>query len=320
MADAVKHADHGHEHPPHLAHHFDTPKQQFESGKLGMWLFLATEVLFFSGLFVFYAVIRRLHPELFAEGSKYLDPTLGAINTAVLIASSLTMALGVWCAQTSRKTGLIICLILTIGGAFGFMGIKYIEYSHKIHLGINWGQSFRYFAHETTTQAPDAKLDVVARPAGMTVEAFEASVGKGSLSTIAAPGRSPAGLSSAALAGNLNPDAHHTPHGKPAVQDHHEGAPAGDSHAAEGGHGHDPEKVNPNEIKNLHLYFSVYYCLTGLHGIHVLAGIVALTWVLIGALKGRFSAAYFTPVDLVGLYWHLVDLVWIFLFPLLYLI
>src|SRR5262249_55801898 len=131
-----------HEQHPYLHHHWDTPAQQFDAGKLGMWLFLATEVLFFAGLFCAYSVLRRSHPDVFIVGQHFLDVFWGGLNTVVLILSSFTMALGVWCAQTSRKNGLIVCLILTLVGAFTFMVVKYIEYDHKLRHGIVWGQNF----------------------------------------------------------------------------------------------------------------------------------------------------------------------------------
>ena len=109
---------HHHEHPPHLAHHWDNPKQQFEAGKLGMWLFLATEFLLFGGLFCAYAVYRGNNPEMFEWGSQFLDTKWGAINTVVLILSSLTMALAVSAAQLGRKRALIALLSATfLGGA-----------------------------------------------------------------------------------------------------------------------------------------------------------------------------------------------------------
>ncbi|HWB19297.1 MAG TPA: cytochrome c oxidase subunit 3, partial [Phycisphaerales bacterium] len=134
--------DHDHAHPKHLAHHWDTPKQQFEAGKLGMWLFLATEVLLFGGLFVGYSVWRANHPELFQYGSKFLNTTLGATNTVILILSSFTMAMAVTFAQKSNRMGLIVCLSLTLMGAAGFLGIKYVEYTHKFHEGIFPGVKF----------------------------------------------------------------------------------------------------------------------------------------------------------------------------------
>src|SRR3954467_8139462 len=125
------HGGPGNGHDPHLAHHFDTPEQQFASGKLGMWVFLATEILMFGGLFCAYSVYRHNHPDVFEVAHKALDKSLGAINTIVLITSSLTMAWGVRLAQLGKNKGLIITLILTILGGYGFMAIKTIEYKTK---------------------------------------------------------------------------------------------------------------------------------------------------------------------------------------------
>ncbi|MCP4797628.1 MAG: hypothetical protein GY885_15860, partial [Phycisphaeraceae bacterium] len=141
-ADDHGHDDHGHGHDPNLAHHFESMEQQMDSGKLGMWLFLATEVLFFGGLFAAYAVLRARNPEVFSYASHYLDTMMGGINTCVLILSSLTMALAVRFAQQGRKGLLVLCLWLTMGGAVGFLVIKYFEYSHKIHDHLVWGGTF----------------------------------------------------------------------------------------------------------------------------------------------------------------------------------
>src|SRR3954462_13205538 len=118
---------HAHHHDPHLAHHFDTPDQQYTSGKLGMWMFLGTEVLMFGGLFCAYSVYRHNHPEVFIYAHTYLDKTWGTINTIVLITSSLTMAWGVRMAQLGARRSLIFCLALTLLGGLGFMVIKTIE-------------------------------------------------------------------------------------------------------------------------------------------------------------------------------------------------
>ncbi|HAH46724.1 MAG TPA: cytochrome oxidase subunit III, partial [Planctomycetaceae bacterium] len=127
------HADsHDHEHhDPRLAHHFDSHQQQFDTGKLGIWLFLVTEVLFFSGLFGFYAVYRSLHPEVFLYASQFLDTVLGAANTVVLLFSSLTMAWGVRCAQLGQTRGLMVCLVVTLACAAIFLGVKSFEYTEK---------------------------------------------------------------------------------------------------------------------------------------------------------------------------------------------
>jgi len=252
-----------HAHKPYLAHHFDTMQQQFDAGKLGIWLFLVTEVLFFSGLFCAYAVYRANHPEVFIYAHHYLDTTMGAINTCVLLFSSLTMAWGVRCAQLNQKKGLIISLALTIACAFGFMGIKYMEYSHKFHENITWGKC------------------------GVTLP------GVGKVLDNAAGGLcfSP-----------TNPPGH----GAPAA--HGEGA-------AEGGHA---AALKPPP--NTHIFFGIYFAMTGLHGLHVIIGIGVLTWLLLRAIRGDFHADNFGAIDYAGLYWHLVDLIWIYLFPLLYLI
>lgn len=313
MADAVHPttAGHGHDeghghahgHLPFVAHHFETPAQQFDAGKLGMWLFLVQELLFFSGLFCAYAVYRANHPEIFLVGQHFLDVTMGAINTVVLIASSLTMALGVWCAQTSRRTGLIVCLILTFMGATGFMVIKYMEYTHKIHDGVIWGANF-------APQRHGAAGDHGA--AGHAADAGHSSVAAAAPAAVTPPAAQPAGIP-AATGVKLEPS---TIKGAPP-------GPGGLSHEVSKAK-LDPHVVDPYakayEMRDLHIFLGIYFCLTGLHGIHVVAGMIMLIWLLIGAIKGRYNSDYYTPVDLGGLYWHVVDLVWIFLFPLLYLI
>lgn len=280
--------DHGHGHQPHLAHHFESYEQQFDAGKLGIWLFLVTEVLFFSGLFCAYVVFRVLYPELFAFGHLFLNKELGAINTVVLLVSSLTMALAVRAAQLGQRQVLISMLVVTIACAFVFMGIKYVEYTTKFREGLF---PARYFA-----PTPEALLH----------------------------------------AAHMIHDAQS--HG---AAGHAAGDGAHDEHAADTSHGHDAqagdhshEEVNKNGLTaaeqamvdsvkvppNAGLFFSIYYCLTGLHGIHIIAGIAAISWILVRSIKGHFTPLYFGPVEYVGLYWHLVDLIWIYLFPLLYLI
>ena len=208
-------------HPAYLQHHFSHPDQQYESSKLGMWLFLLTEVLMFGGLFCAYAIFRAWHPEMFFHAHKMLDVTMGTINTIVLITSSLTVALAIYSIQNNRKTDTVRYLAITIVLAAVFLIIKYFEYTHKIHLGQLPGKFYTF-----------------------------------------------TGI----------------------------------------------EESNP------HLFFSMYFIMTGLHGIHVIGGIIIIGWVLIRTKRGEFSSEYYTPVELVGLFWHLVDLIWIFLFPLFYLI
>ncbi len=361
MADAVEHG-HGHgdgHHDPNLQHHFEDLHQQFDASKLGMWLFLVTEILFFAGLFCAYAVYRRTHPEIFDVGQHFLDVKMGAINTAVLITSSFTMALGVWCAQKSYQKGLIVCLVLTLMGAAGFMVIKYFEYTHKFHEGKVWGANFYPLSPEEA-HARDARLHGGAHDAGVHAAGEHAEDGHGTDSHAENHGEDPhAPSANAGLADGHGQDDH--------ADDHDSDHGDGDDHdatsllqpaaAATGGATYaetlqleessvpaaargpdglvvgrdlseaEREKAEKKalyarakEMKDLRIFMGIYYCMTGLHGIHVVAGMVVITWLLVGAVKGRYHARYYTPVDLVGLYWHVVDLVWIFLFPLFYLI
>jgi cytochrome c oxidase subunit 3 len=228
-------------HLPFLAHHFDSPAQQFEAGKLGLWIFLVTEVLLFGGLFCAYTVYRANHPEIFLYAHRFLDTTLGAINTCVLLLSSLTMAWGVRCAQLGQRRGLILCLLLTLLCASGFLGIKYVEYRHKWHDGLLWAGKYNPSQNE--------------------------------------PAEPPA-------------------HGKAQIR----------------------TPTENDARRHAGIFFSIYFAMTGLHGLHVLGGMGAIGWILRRSIRGDFHALYFGPVDYVGLYWHLVDLIWIYLFPLLYLI
>jgi len=289
-------------HAKELAHHFDNMEDQHESSKQGMWLFLATEVLLFGGLFCAYAVYRSLHPEVFVYAHQYLDKVLGGINTVVLITSSLTMALAVRAAQLGKRKHLIVFLALTLLGACGFLGIKYVEYSHKWHLGLLPGI---HYAPDIEGHAHDGgDLDDPAEeaPENDPEPALESNVAEADPSTEAEPGTE-AEPEAYTPPSSDSPDAPTGPTGLADANAEH-----GDSHGA----GAEPRLV--------HLFFSIYFLMTGLHGIHVLGGMVVITWVLVRSVKGHFRPDYYTPVENVGLYWHIVDLIWIFLFPLLYLI
>jgi cytochrome c oxidase subunit 3 len=267
----------GHEQDQHLAHHFKTPQQQFESAKLGMWTFLATEILLFSGLFCAYAVYRANHPEIFIYAHRYLSITLGGTNTVVLICSSLTMAWAVRCAQMGKRMLLILLLVVTLVCACGFLSIKYVEYQQKWKHGLLWGRRYHPQAHEHEGEGARASTS---KPAPTTTR-------------------------SAGTGDELRSEIRPAPAGPPGLA----------QPAAEKAHEHVGE-----EPHNVQMFFAVYFAMTGLHALHVLAGMGAITWILARSIKGHFSSRYFLPVDLVGLYWHLVDIVWIFLFPLLYLI
>lgn len=268
-----------HEH----AHHFYDKEQQASSAKLGMWLFLVTEVLLFSGLFVAYTVVKSLHPEMWRVASAQLDWVMGSVNTLVLITSSWTVALAVRAAQTNQKgeknSQIVGLLAFTILCALGFLVVKYFEYSHKIHDGLLWGKS--YFNHP---EAINHLKEGIKQTFSMDVTALS------------------------------NPDF------LKALQAHS----AASSHEGQHLIHHYASTVTYADslmtVEQGHLFFGIYFLLTGLHGIHVVIGMSILGWVLVLAQKGKFYKDYYTPVELGGLYWHLVDLIWIYLFPLLYLV
>ncbi|HET7697287.1 MAG TPA: cytochrome c oxidase subunit 3 family protein [Vicinamibacterales bacterium] len=220
---AIHPAGHGHTpHHPYLQHHFDSMAQQAEASTLGMWTFLVTEIMFFGGLFMAYLVYRYYSPMGFQEASHHLDVFWGTLNTALLIISSLTMALAVRSAQTSQPAMTQVkWLVATMLLGLGFLGIKVIEYTDKFTHHLVPGPNFRWEG--------------------------------------------------------LYP--------KPAEQ-----------------------------------FYSLYFAMTGLHALHMIIGIgimLVITWM---AWRRTFDSEYYTPVEVAGLYWHFVDIVWIFLFPLLYLI
>jgi cytochrome c oxidase subunit 3 len=233
-----------------------------------------------------------------------VDTILGGVNTCVLILSSLTMAVGVRAAQTNKKGLLSICLALTLAGAIGFLVIKYFEYTHKFHENLKWGQAF----YEPVNAADAAAVKVEQKPienpvlaiASPNPSAGAVPVAMTALppvdkSAILAPSAGPDGVATTAMVVASTEPAHI----------HH----SGEAHL-----------LDPALPPNTHRFFAIYYIMTGLHGIHVVIGVGVIGWLLIGSLRGRYNSDYYAPVDFVGLYWHVVDLVWIFLFPLFYLI
>jgi cytochrome c oxidase subunit 3 len=319
-----------HKDMPFLKHHFDTPGQQFDSGKLGVWLFLVTEVLLFSGLFCAYAVYRANHPDIFAWAHAYLDKTLGALNTIVLIFSSFTMAWAVRAAQlgtapfklalpmgggkvkelfqcTHRQLCVWLLTTTIVCGCI-FMAVKYAEYRQK------WEHHLFPGAAYNPTVSPE-QLHAEAGKGG------EAGGGGATQSSNEATTKAVAPMPTVdpAPATRLGAE------GQVVEQSLIPRAALGDTGvsaewARRGRHGVAPEERSGPEPANTHIFFSIYFLMTGLHGIHVLVGMGLIAWVLLRARRGEFGPAYFSPVDFVGLYWHVVDLVWIFLFPLLYLI
>ena len=233
---AVQHAvaghaagGHGHAaHHPKQQHHFHSMEQQFEASILGMWIFLVTEIMFFGGLFLAYVVYRWTFPADWAAASNHLNVTMGAINTVVLICSSLTMVLAVRAAQVGSRKGQIVNLILTILFGTAFLVVKYFEYSEKFHISAEHG-------HPNGTLVP-----------GPTFE--------------------------------------------------------------------------PTLPVQQQIFFALYFIMTGIHALHMVVGIGLMLVILAMAWRGTFTPEYYAPVEVSGLYWHFVDIVWIFLFPLLYLL
>jgi len=320
-----------HAHPEHVAHHFDSAQQQFDACKLGMWLFLVTEVLFFSGLFVAYAVYRANHPEVFVNAHKYLNTTLGSINTIVLLVSSLTMAWAVRSAQLEQKKMLVWLLGITLSCASLFLGVKAIEYGHKWGKGLLWAR-----AYEAATSAEATALDIASHTNQallvLSVPAVAVLLLASVVCTVMYVRKNRFGFcfsawfvaSSIAFFGGvgIGQTVEHFSHGN------HEHMTS-DGHVETASHlGHEmhdsskgAELVEDTESKRIiGVFFSIYYIMTGVHAVHILCGMGVIAWLLWRAIRRDFNRHNFGPVDFVGLYWHLVDLVWIYLFPLLYLI
>jgi cytochrome c oxidase subunit III len=214
-------APHAHPHHPALQHQFQTMEQQQETATLGMWIFLVTEIMFFGGLFMAYLLYRVWYPVAWSEGSLELDIVLGGVNTAVLIGSSLTMAMAVRAAQTGYPRATVNWLLGTMALGATFLVIKGFEYAHKFELGHVPGPNFHF----------------------------------------------------------------------------------------EGPH-----------AKQVEIFLSLYFAMTGLHALHMVIGLGLMSVITWMAYKRRFTPEWYAPVEMSGLYWHFVDIVWIFLFPLLYLV
>ncbi len=253
-------SDHSAHHPA-LAHHFHDLHQQKDATWLAMWVFLATEIMFFGGLFLAYVVYRSSYPEAFAMASNRLNVPMGLGNTFVLILSSFTMAMSVYSAQVGKKGGTIVAwLILTLLLGSTFLVVKTFEYREKFEHHLVPGRHFDFYSH------------------------WE-------------------GHESAAS---------------------HEGASASHETANKTSHeasaSHEGASGKTKGVREVQIFFGLYFAMTGLHAFHMIIGAGLLIWLIVLALKGKFSAEYNSPVELVGLYWHFVDIVWIFLFPLLYLL
>jgi cytochrome c oxidase subunit 3 len=211
---------------PALHHQFEELEQQYDASSFGMWVFLATEMLFFGGLFTAYIMYRSLYYSGFAAGSHGLEGDFGAAMTFILLASSFTMAMSVHAAREGKRTMLALLLLLTILLGIAFLGIKFTEYSHKWHEQMVPGLNFHPSLEELR------------------------------------------------------------------------GAPG-------------------NAVE---LFLCFYFFMTGLHALHMIIGIGLLSVMAILAWRGKITRENYDRIEVSGLYWHFVDIVWIYLFPLLYLI
>ena len=326
------HGDHDpiHAANPHLAHHFDTPQQQFDAGKLGIWLFLLTEVLFFAGLFCAYTVYRAMRPEVFVYAHYFLDTRLGALNTCVLLLSSLTAAWAVRNAQLRQHGLLQLNIVITIACACTFMVVKFFEYRHKFNDGLLPGPRFAPTEQVWELPAFKKKHPEAAEYAEHLIKLAEKKHAKAVAAPAAAvampvtTGASPAPGEDPVANPAANAVAQAAQPAPVAEPEEHEARPTEEQLEpliAAGVIGPKAEiRDVPSKPRNAHVFFSCYFFMTGLHGIHVLVGIGIWIWLLFKANKNVFGPNYFGPIDYAALYWHLVDLIWIYLFPLLYLI
>jgi cytochrome c oxidase subunit 3 len=297
-----------------------------------MWVFLSTEILMFGGLFCGYAVWRRNDPASFAFGHQLLETHWGAINTVILIASSFTMAWAVRTSQLGKTRATTLLLALTLLGGVGFMVIKGIEYSAKFDHGTGPGMWFNEEKVRDYYGGGHGAHGEAASDAGGGAAQADAAAGQTAAEEAGAGDTEPGAAETAAAADGafrtswpsagdapdgLAPDVAVAVAGEDAVQPALLPVGAGYGEAQAGAEEH---KLTADQVIRSARFIDIYFAMTGLHGLHVLVGMGLIGWILLRNLRGAFSAAYYTPVDLVGLYWHLVDLIWIFLFPLLYLI
>jgi cytochrome c oxidase subunit 3 len=281
---------HGEYHPPGLQHQFEDMKQQEESVSIGMWMFLVQEIMFFGGLFTVYLVFRSRFPMAFAAGSNHLNVVMGFANTLVLIVSSLTMALTVYYAQKGNRNMQVILIILTMIFGATFLGVKVVEYKEKYDDGLvpvtGLNRKVKASAGEEHGEEP-------AKPCWEGAhEEHEYINPKGEFQwhdcSLAKKAENEGFLTPTEKIGYYNP--------------------------ASG-------QIDANKFRDkVRIYFWIYFAMTGLHALHMIVGLILMSWLLYKAWKNTFSAEYYMPVEMSGLYWHFVDIVWIFLFPLLYLL
>lgn len=300
MADhATTYSDKFVYHEPGLQHQFEDMKQQEESVSIGMWMFLVQEIMFFGGLFTVYLVFRSRFPIAFATGSNHLDVVMGFVNTLVLIVSSLTMALTVYYAQKSNRSMQVILILATMFFGAVFLGVKAYEYTDKYNHGL----------------VPVAGWNRKAKPAAPEHE-------------VMVTGELPPSARAGETAGE---EVYDNPRGDFQWNEGHELLDKIQEEEKASGH----SLLTPYEKasyftsgqfdahkfqERIRSFFWIYFAMTGLHALHMIVGLILMTWLLIKAWKGTFTSEYYMPVEMSGLYWHFVDIVWIFLFPLLYLL
>jgi cytochrome c oxidase subunit III len=224
--------EHGH-HDGLVQHQFNNLEQQRESTTMAMWLFLATEVMMFGGLFFAYTLYRSKFDAAFHEGAAHMNLWLGTANTGILLVSSLTMAMAVYSAAVRERKKLVLFLSLTWILGAAFLVVKAFEWGHDLHIGLIPGVNWTYY-DDPAHLAPLRELNIL------------------------------------------------------------------------------PQQVQ--------MFFVIYFCMTGLHAIHMIVGLALVGVFIYLSWRGQFTNGNDQPVEIMGLYWHLVDIIWVFLFPLLYLI
>jgi cytochrome c oxidase subunit 3 len=248
-----------------LKHHFDNLEQQHSAERLGMWFFLVTEVLFFTGMFVAYTVYRYWFPMEFQFASSHLILWIAGVNTALLITSSLTITLAIRAAQLGDRKALLGWLAATFLLGAGFMGFKAFEYATDYHEKYVPGLLFQQeYARTVAELAPVSHADAAK---------YQFKGG----------------------------------------QEHWAQALARANHGKTPG---DEGTIDPGRVQ---LFLCFYYIMTGIHGIHIIVGLGCIVWLLVEAYRGAVPPENYSTVEVVSLYWHLVDMIWLFLMPLLYL-
>ena len=292
-------------HPPGLQHQFEDMGQQQESASIGMWMFLVQEIMFFGGLFTVYLVFRSRYPMAFAAGSNHLDAFYGGLNTLVLIVSSLTMALAVRSAQLGRRNAQVILIILTMIFGTVFLGVKAVEYTAKYKEGIVPVTGLNMRTAKNVARPNDRELQT---KTGDTKDPKES-------------------LNTGAGEANEHESGEHryeNPKGEFIWKDVSLAV-----QAQQGNYLTESEKIgyfangeiNADKFRDkVRIFFWIYFVMTGLHALHMIIGLGLMTWLVWKAWRGSYTAEYYAPVEISGLYWHFVDIVWIFLFPLLYLL